>query len=367
MILIIYKLPVDFVKTVSNFKMMQNLIPMFNLIDKALSQAGLDDKIELPKIAVIGSQSTGKSSVLESIAGFDFLPRGAGLVTRCPLIMQCIKTNTPKPYLVFSHNPDEKFSDFNKARREIEEQTKVLAGYENGIVKNEITVSIYSKDVVDLTLIDLPGFIKNATGIQPATLPKDIKSMVKKYIIKESTLILAIHSATEDIANSESLQFARRYDRNGERTIGVITRIDLMDKGTNALNLLKGEEYQLKHGYVAVKGRSQQDINDGKTVKDALAEEKKYFENSPYYSQIAHLQGIKFLSKKISKLMQRHIEKSIPDIRNKIVTILSRDKARFDILSQQIDFSTEEGANSFIFDKISEYPKPRLVITWIET
>lgn len=61
---------------------MQNLIPSFNLIDKALSQAGLDDKIKLPKIAVIGSQSSGKSSVLESIAGFDFLPRGTGLVTR---------------------------------------------------------------------------------------------------------------------------------------------------------------------------------------------------------------------------------------------------------------------------------------------
>ena len=335
--------------------MMQNLIPMFNLIDKALSQAGLDDKIELPKIAVIGSQSSGKSSVLESIAGFDFLPRGTGLVTRCPLIMQCIKTNTSKPYLIFSHKPDEKFSDFNRARQEIEDQTKVLAGSGKGIVKNEITVSIYSKDVVDLTLIDLPGFIKNATEDQSDSLPRDIKSMVKKYIIKESTFILAIHSATEDIANSESLQFARRYDKNGERTIGVITKVDLMDKGTNALNLLKGEEYQLKHGYVAVKGRSQQDIKDGKTVKDALAEEKKYFDDSPDYSKIAHLQGIKFLSKKISTLMQRHIEKSIPDIRNKIVTILSRDKARFDILSHQIDFSTEEGANSFIFDKISEY------------
>ena len=335
--------------------MMQNLIPAFNLIDKALSQAGLDDKIELPRIAVIGSQSSGKSSVLESIAGFDFLPRGVGLVTRCPLIMQWVKTDTPKPYVVFGHKPDDKIRDFNKVREEIVDQTNVLAGAGKGIVKSEIVLTIYSKDVVDLTLIDLPGFIKNATEDQSKDLPKNIKTMVKKYISKESTWILAIHSATEDIANSESLQFAKRYDLNGERTLGVITKIDLMDKGTNALSLLKGEEYQLKYGYVAVKGRSQQDIKEGKTIKDALIEEKKYFENNPDYSEIAHLQGIKYLSNKISKLMQKHIEKSLPDIRNKISTILSRDKSRLDVLSLQIDFSTEEGANSFIFDKISEY------------
>ena len=335
--------------------MMQNLIPVFNLIDKALSQAELDDKIELPRIAVIGSQSSGKSSVLESIAGFDFLPRGVGLVTRCPLIMQWIKTDTPKPYVVFGHKPDDKIRDFNKVREEIVDQTNVLAGAGKGIVKTEIVLTIYSKDVVDLTLIDLPGFIKNATEDQPKDLPKSIKAMVRKYISKENTWILAIHSATEDIANSESIQFAKRYDLNGERTLGVITKIDLMDKGTNALSLLKGEEYQLKYGYVAVKGRSQQDIKEGKTIKDALIEEKKYFENSPDYSEIAHLQGIKYLSNKISKLMQKHIEKSLPDIRNKISTILSRDKSRLDMLSLQIDFSTEEGANSFIFDKISEY------------
>ena len=87
-------------------------------------------------------------------------------------------------------------------------------------------------------------------------------------------MVLAIHAANDDIANSESKQFANRYDPNGDRTLGVITKIDLMDKGTNALNLLRGEEYQLKYGYVAVKGRSQQDIKEGKTIKDALIEEK---------------------------------------------------------------------------------------------
>ena len=277
--------------------MMQNLIPTFNRIEIALNQAGLEDKIELPKVVVIGSQSAGKSSVLESIAGFDFLPRGTGLVTRWPLIMQCVKTNTPKTHVIFAHKPDTKISDFNKVRQEIIDQTEVFAGSGKGIVKNEIIMTIYSKDVVDLTLIDLPGFIKNATEDQPKELPKTIKTMVKNYINKESTIILAIHSATEDIANSESLQFARRYDKLGERTAGVITKVDLMDKGTNANSLLKGEEYQLKHGYVAIKGRSQQDIKDGKTIKDALEDEKKYFEDHPDYKAIAQHQGIKHLSK----------------------------------------------------------------------
>ena len=335
--------------------MMEKLVPVFNLIDGALTKAGLDDKIELPRIAVIGSQSSGKSSVLESIAGFDFLPRGIGLVTRCPIIMQCVKSNISKPYVVFGHKPEERLTDFKKVREEIKEQTNVLAGTGKEIVKTEIIVTIYSKDVVDLTLIDLPGFIKVAEEGLPENLPKTIQRLVRKYIIKESTCILAIHSATEDIANSESLQFARKYDPNGERTLGVLTKIDLMDKGTNALSLLKGKEYQLKQGYVAVKGRSQQDIKDGKTIKHALAEEKKFFRENPDYSDISEKQGIKYLSNKISALMQKRIEKCLPNIQNKITSKLNSDRSKLETLSNQNNIRTEDEANSFIGDKITVY------------
>ena len=178
--------------------MMEHLIPMMNNIHTILKKAGLDDEIELPRFVVIGSQSVGKSSVLESIAGFGFLPRGDGLVTRCPLIMQLVNSNSQKPYAVFNHKPNEKMFDFDKVKEEILRQTNILAGEGGNIVEDEITVTIYSKSVVNLTLIDLPGFIQFSMEDQSDDLPEQIKQLVEKYICKENTLILAIHPAGVD-------------------------------------------------------------------------------------------------------------------------------------------------------------------------
>ena len=78
-----------------------------------------------------------------------------------------------------------------------------------------------------------------------------------KYIEPENALILALTAANTDLANSDALQLARQVDPDGDRTIGVVTKIDLMDEGTDALELLQGKIYQLKLGYFGVKCRSQ--------------------------------------------------------------------------------------------------------------
>jgi dynamin 1-like protein len=118
-------------------------------------------------------QSTGKSSTLESIVRHSFLPRGKGIVTRCPLILQLIHcpTNEKKyrnehkigsdkeEWGVFKHKPDV-FYDFNKIREEIEGQTNIIAGNNKGITNTPISLKIFSPKVVNLTLVDLPGLIK---------------------------------------------------------------------------------------------------------------------------------------------------------------------------------------------------------------
>jgi dynamin 1-like protein len=86
-----------------------------------------------------------------------------------------------------------------------------------------------------------------------------------------------------DLANQESLALAREVDPSGERTIGVITKIDLMDAGTNALPLLEGKAFKLKHGYFGVKCRSQKDINDGVSISEAIKNEVRYFAEHPDY------------------------------------------------------------------------------------
>ena len=97
---------------------------------------------------------------------------------------------------------------------------------------------IYSKNVVDLTLVDLPGITKVPVQGQPVDIETQIRNLIMKYVMPANALILALSPATNDLANSDSLQLAREVDPEGDRTIGVITKIDLMDAGTDAIELL---------------------------------------------------------------------------------------------------------------------------------
>lgn len=118
--------------------------------------------INLPRIAVCGQQSSGKSSVLESIVGIDFLPRGSGVVTRRPLELRLVHESNPQtiPWGVFGEIPDRKFTDFDKVREAIEFLTDKVAGKNKNIVDNPITLTIHSHTCPDLTLIDLPGITR---------------------------------------------------------------------------------------------------------------------------------------------------------------------------------------------------------------
>ncbi len=110
--------------------------------------------------------------------------------------------------------------------------------------------------------------------------------MASRYVSDPRTVILCVVPANADISTSDGLQMARELDPKGLRTIGVITKIDIMDKGTNAKRMLTGADIPLRLGYVGVKNRSQQDINDNMSVKDAIEREKLYFATHSVYSAL---------------------------------------------------------------------------------
>lgn len=115
-------------------------------------------------------------------------------------------------------------------------------------------------------------------------------------------MILAVSPANVDLANSESLKLARSVDPQGRRTIGILTKLDLMDAGTNALDVLTGRVYPLKLGFIGVVNRSQQDINGEKSMKDALDSESEFFRNNPAYRNVAHKNGTKYLAKTLNQV-----------------------------------------------------------------
>ncbi|XP_063747073.1 dynamin 3a isoform X2 [Eleginops maclovinus] len=304
---------------------MEDLIPLVNRLQDALSTAGQSCCLHLPQIAVVGGQSAGKSSVLENFVGRDFLPRGSGIVTRRPLILQLLTADTE--YGEFLHCKGKKFTDFDEICKEIEAETQRITGSNKGISPVPINLRIYSPNVLNLTLVDLPGITKVPVGDQPADIEYQIRDMIMQFICKENCLILAVTPANTDLANSDALKLAKDVDPQGQRTIGVITKLDLMDKGTDARNILENRLLPLRRGYIGVVNRSQKDIVGKKDVKAALLAEKNFFLSHPAYKHMAETMGTPYLQKTLNQQLTNHIRESLPAFRSHLQSqILSLNK-----------------------------------------
>ncbi|SHO78371.1 Dynamin-like GTPase required for vacuolar sorting [Malassezia sympodialis ATCC 42132] len=314
----------------------QSLIKLVNKLQDAFHDVGIQNPIDLPQITVLGSQSSGKSSVLENIVGRDFLPRGTGIVTRRPLVLQLInrpsasgateptgQTNEDE-WGEFLHLPGEKFHDFQKIRDEIVRDTELKTGKNAGISAQPINLRIYSPHVLTLTLVDLPGLTKNPVGDQPRDIERQIRDMLLKYISKPNAIILAVTAANTDLANSDGLKLASEVDPDGTRTVGVLTKVDLMDAGTDVVDILAGRVIPLRLGYVPVVNRGQRDIDTRKTVSAALEAEHEFFANHPSYSSKAQFCGTPFLARKLSTILMHHIRNTLPDIKTRIQSQLKK-------------------------------------------
>ena len=215
-----------------------------------LQQVGQGSTLTLPSIVVVGSQSSGKSSVLEAIVGHEFLPKGSNMVTRRPIELTLV--NTPDAHAEYGEFPAlglGKITDFTQVQKTLRDLN--LAVPESECVSDDpIQLRIYSPKVPDLSMIDLPGYIQVSGFDQPTELKTKISDLCDKYI-KAPNIILAVSAADVDLANSTSLRASRRADPRGERTIGVITKMDLVDPA-RGLNLLTDRNYPLRLGYVGV-------------------------------------------------------------------------------------------------------------------
>ncbi|KAH9798703.1 Dynamin-related protein 3A [Citrus sinensis] len=301
-----------------------SVIPIINRLQDIFSPVdGELSKISLPQVAVVGSQSSGKSSVLEALVGRDFLPRGCDICTRRPLALMLV--NRPRnpgddgrEWAEFRHLPGKRFFDFTKVRQEIMAETNKEAGSNRGVSEKQIGLKISSPNVLNMTLVDLPGITKVPVGDQPTDIEARIRKMIMAYIRQENCIILAVSPANSDLATSDALQMAREADPTGSRTIGVITKLDIMDRGTNACNFLLGKVVPLRLGYVGVVNRSQEDINKNRSMQDALAYEKNFFRDHPVYNGLSDRCGIPQLAKKLNQILEQHIRMVLPGLKSEL-------------------------------------------------
>ncbi|KAF8026984.1 hypothetical protein BT93_E0032 [Corymbia citriodora subsp. variegata] len=337
---------------------MENLITLVNKIQRACTALG-DHGDEsalptlwdsLPSIAVVGGQSSGKSSVLESVVGKDFLPRGSGIVTRRPLVLQLHKIDEGREYAEFMHLPRKRFTDFAAVRKEIADETDRETGRSKQISSVPIHLSIYSPNVVNLTLIDLPGLTKVAVEGQPESTVRDIENMVRSYIEKPNSIILAISPANQDLATSDAIKISREVDPKGERTFGVLTKIDLMDKGTDAADILEGKSYKLQYPWIGVVNRSQADINKSVDMIAARRREREYFANTPEYRHLAPRMGSEHLGKVLSKHLEGVIRSKIPTLQSLISKTIIELETELSRLGKPI--ATDAGGKLYMIMEI---------------
>jgi len=304
------------------------LVPMINTLREALSVIK-DEPFSLPTITVVGSQSSGKSSVLEGVVGHSFLPRGNGIVTRCPCVIR-MHQDQSVAFAQFpeSPSPERHFTDFTEVRTMIERETLRLAG-ERGLSEKAIVIDIFSSDLIDLTVVDLPGAVRTVADGQDPQIIRQIDRMIMSYISQPNCIILAVSAANTDLANSDAIAYSRKVDPEGERTLAVLTKLDLMDEGTDARGILTGEDEhmpKLKLGYIGVVNRSQADINAGRGIQDSRRKEMMFFKNSPIYTSIAMRQGTQYLVERCSQLLVQTIQREIPKIDAKVNTLIARKR-----------------------------------------
>lgn len=137
--------------------------------------------------------------------------------------------------------------DAEKVRKEIQDEIDGVTGWSKKISPVPIHLRICTPHVVNLTLIDLPGLTKVAVEGQPDSIVKDIDDMVRSYVEKTNSLILAISPAKQNVATSDAIKLALEVDPGGERTLGVLTKLYLMDKGTNAVDVSEGRAVDTVH------------------------------------------------------------------------------------------------------------------------
>ncbi|CBJ26106.1 Mx1, Mx-like dynamin-related GTPase [Ectocarpus siliculosus] len=360
--------------------------PWLDLVDE-LRAHGISQDLPLPQIAVMGDQSCGKSSVLEAISGIPF-PRGSGLVTRCAT--QLIMKSSPKgsPWKASASIPEQQqqqhgasslwrktksstsktSADFPKGPRSAstpEELTKVIEDLQDALTAGDqgafstatISVQVQAPGLPDLTLIDLPGIVRTATKGQRTSVMAEVNGLIQRFLEQERTIILAVVPANQDVAPVDILERAKMVDPEGDRTIGVLTKPDLIGPGNEdeAAAVLKNVRKPLKLGYVMVKCRSQRDIDQGMDNKESLSSEAAFFRQQPVFKSLpSSFFGVPNLTRRLTDLLVGRIKAALPNIKWEIQTQLVKADAELKPMLKGVPHTTAE-CHTTLMKIVSDY------------
>ncbi|KAJ7648288.1 P-loop containing nucleoside triphosphate hydrolase protein [Mycena polygramma] len=339
---------------------------MLDLVNR-LHNTGVQIDIDLPQIAVIGSQSAGKSSLIESISGIT-LPRAAGTCTRCPTECRLARSDSPWKCTVVLHfitdkngqslgQPrNEAFGDpiyekaavedrIRRAQRAILNPSKPPRSFlehdeedtpEVSFSTNFISLQISGPEIADLSFVDLPGLIASVSS--RGGNERDIamvESLVTAYISKPSCVILLTVACETDFENQGAHHLTKKHDPEGKRTIGVLTKPDrqVIPRGDEQswLPLIRNEQETLENNWYCVKQPSSQDLKQGITWEEARSRENDFFtvtspwsELDPMYQKYLRTSN---LIDRLSSILSDLISKRLPQIQIELENTIQKTRA----------------------------------------
>lgn len=324
---------------------MVNLTKQMIEIRSLLMSVDGSTMLTLPSIVVVGSQSSGKSSVLESIVGQEFLPKGSNMVTRRPIELTLVNDKSQAAEVAeFPALKMYNLTDFQQVEKILRDLN--LAVPDNEAVSSDpIQLTIKSPNVPDLSLVDLPGYIQIEAADQPISLKDKIREVCDRYLA-EPNIILAISAADVDLANSSALRAAKKADPKGERTIGVITKLDLISP-EEGKGLLTNRRYPLRMGYVGVitKAPNISSIFRRATGVQAYAAqqrfERSFFkDNSEKFADTST--GTHLLKKRLMRVLEASMAKALKPMHDKVANELEETSYQFKVEFNDRDLTSEK-------------------------
>lgn len=263
---------------------------------------------EFPDLAVVGPQSSGKSSVLEAFIGdCNILPKDQGQATNKPTHITTVLDQELKIIV-----GDREF------KREQDAKDEIARANTNPNI-DTIRIRMHAPNITNVSLIDLPGLFYVSEN--NSDLPKKFREMSYEYLQKDKIIPLVVFAAPTDPGTNEAMAMVNELKKS-DKAIGVITKVDLT-KGQKTKvieDMLNNKRYKLGNGYVSVVLRNQQEILSGMTVSDKMEKEREFFNSNPNFEPC----GVETMRRKVSNIQFKNIKHNLGHLQNEIDKQLDR-------------------------------------------
>lgn len=352
---------------------------LLDTIDK-LREIGVDSIVQVPQIIVVGDQSSGKSSVLEAISRVKF-PSKSGTCTRfaTELVLRTSAERKVEAHIIHPRtgfgvpHPVQRLDGFSKSRLGFGDLEKIieeanahmnLGPQGNGFSQSVLRVRIHGPDLPELTLVDLPGFFHVATSKQLAEGREVVESLTASYMAQKYSIILAVIAANNDLENQVVLEKAKKYDPRKERTLGIITKPDTLEKNSERerkyINVVKNREdseYRFKLGWHVLRNRNELESEANTSYEDRDKNEKEFFESTMWKSLSSGNKGITELRSRLSSVLFDHVKQNLPEVIRNIEDAVGKRRERLlglgDARSSPREHRAYLGAISSRFERLS--------------